>query len=520
MRKVLQDAHSANWFTLDHANRELGTSTGTRPGDPFGDILFNVVAKRILDDIVHELEQQGVATILQPQGERLISWWQADRHKSNDIAYVDDFAFMTLGPSAEGLVSSVERIVATTVAVTTRYGFKLKFGPTKSCAMLVLRGRGSKASRHRIMIEQKAKLTVEDGTGGSIEVPVVREYVHLGCRVYDGASMLAEIRHRMSTTDEAQFGLVARVLRRREIASDSKMSLARALVFSRLLHNAGTWPMLSDAEYKTLHIRMMRVLRPMSSHTVSAPLSDSQVLQEVQAPSLRLALLRLRLQYLARLLQHPCAYLLQLLDVEADNHMSWLQAVKDDLGVMHTSCRKLESMPHPSTDFRAWVELIRLHPRQWTGFVKSTVTHCVASGDLNDPAGGRTINVEAGVPFACHVCDAVCVSAKALRAHAYRVHGIRSSAAGFADTDGVCPVCCWCYHDRSRLVFHLRHDSRPCLAHLVDHFTPFHPDLVKLMDRSDTQAKMANQSKGRHCRFADLPAFRMPGPRFEGVIAH
>ena len=69
LRALLEAAHSPSWFSTQGLQQPLRTRSGSKAGDPLGDVLFTVVATRIFDDVARNLKDAG---LVQDLG------WQAD----------------------------------------------------------------------------------------------------------------------------------------------------------------------------------------------------------------------------------------------------------------------------------------------------------------------------------------------------------------------------------------------------------------------------------------------------------
>ena len=96
---------------------------------------------------------------------------------------------------------------------------------------------------------------------------VVGSYRHLGCRVDCTRKQNAELAAMRSTAQATTVALGHTVLGDRAIPTKVGTCVARSTIHSRLLHQAGTWTCLSQAQLHHLHARYMA---PLEAHLGSA----------------------------------------------------------------------------------------------------------------------------------------------------------------------------------------------------------------------------------------------------------
>ena len=66
IRRSVCDAHSHTWFSMQGRRTVSEVLSGSRPGDPLGDIVFKVLETSIHSDISQELSESPAVLRLQP----------------------------------------------------------------------------------------------------------------------------------------------------------------------------------------------------------------------------------------------------------------------------------------------------------------------------------------------------------------------------------------------------------------------------------------------------------------------
>ena len=101
------------------------------------------------------------------------------------------------------------------------------------------RGKGAKAVRERVFVDDKAKITVESQTG-TLLLRVVDAYKHLGGIVTSSGSQSRELRARIKAMYVGVAALSRPVMARHEVPVEDKLQLCSTLADTRLFLYAGT----------------------------------------------------------------------------------------------------------------------------------------------------------------------------------------------------------------------------------------------------------------------------------------
>ena len=150
LRRAVMDAHAANWFTVAQCDGLFEAHTGTRPGDPFGDVVYCLFAGKEMQEIHERLLDGGLCDSI-PFG-CFVSMLGEPRVRDRvavvrEISYIDD-AVLPVSASVPGLLLHKVASTCSVVASTFRkFGLSLSFEPNKSAVLIRLFGGGAKAVR-------------------------------------------------------------------------------------------------------------------------------------------------------------------------------------------------------------------------------------------------------------------------------------------------------------------------------------------------------------------------------------
>ena len=98
--------------------------------------------------------------------------------------------------------------------------------------------------------------------------------------------------------------------------------------------------------------------------------------------------------------------------------------------------------------------------------------------------------------------------------HMFKAHGCKAQVRLFATAE-TCPICLVHFHDRPRLLYHLKYSSPGCLPKLLHHADPVTEQEADLLDAADAEQRREERRKGVGLRKAWLPAVRLHGPRIQ-----
>ena len=135
LRRMLRASMSRTWFCMD--SHVYHTSTGTMPGAPLADLLFQFVFTRFIGRVQQEISQQALGNDIFEDGSLteflpLPSW-------------MDDVAVPFVVKEPDKLVDTARQIVEATARHLHSIGISINTDKGKTEAMLCFQGKGSRA---------------------------------------------------------------------------------------------------------------------------------------------------------------------------------------------------------------------------------------------------------------------------------------------------------------------------------------------------------------------------------------
>ena len=111
----------------------------------------------------------------------------------------------------------------------------------------------------------------------------------------------------------------------------------------------------------------------------------------------------------------------------------------------------------------------------------------------------------------CNDCGKCFNSVQKLAVHKKVKHGARDPIDLLVDTV-FCPVCMLYFHDRKRLLNHLKYRSRLCKLNLLADGPLISPERALQLDLDNRELRRTRFAAGLRAHAAVVPAFRVQGP--------
>ncbi|CAE7611352.1 unnamed protein product, partial [Symbiodinium sp. CCMP2456] len=244
-REVAEELHRNTWFILSGDTQVVETHRGTRPGGSLADILFSILFSRVLGRRCQTTLQPFVPQVCW-SGARTPWPDKVDAHaacsvEASDVVYADDLASFLVCAHADAASHMISSVAADTIDTLLPHGLNANIGPTKTAALVVPMGKGSKAVRRKLFSEGKGRLVVLPENRGGFRLDLVPAYKHLGSIVTHDGCLLLEIRHRLSAGRSAMKEGKQRLFACKRVPLARRASIFRAHVLSAVLPGVGTW---------------------------------------------------------------------------------------------------------------------------------------------------------------------------------------------------------------------------------------------------------------------------------------
>eukprot|EP00438_Fugacium_kawagutii_P031296 Skav201234 [mRNA] locus=scaffold4162:233341:238470:+ [translate_table: standard] len=476
--------HQHTWFHTRNGEDVTETRCGTRPGDGYADLLFNLVIGRTLRTLEQELVEQGLQTSITWNGFCDHRALPGDEHVAPGLAvtWADDIAVMVHHDQACHLLEALELVFQTYVDRLASHGLLLNYGAGKTEALVLFRGKGAQAIRQQVFGQEGSSITIQTQSHGELAIRLVACYKHLGVQIHASGFLLPELRVRVGHANTAFNRHRRSVYQNTDLSVAKRMQIFRACVLSILFWNGGTWPPLRAKELRYLNGAFRRLLQrllhrdfpPEELHTWSDVRLFGFIGILPVADQLRVQ----RLSYYGRLVVDGPPVLWALLA----NDQKWLRMIPEDLDWLYSNAQSAVFRPSPAVPdgFLFWHTMMRDKVRCWKGLLRKAQAHarlqlCIQSEvDTFHRDFARELEahhpslvptplleiVEDATLFPCIPCGRVFDTKQGWAIHAFKAHGRKAPARYLADQQ-TCAHCMKAFLNPSRLYLHLR-NSKDC----------------------------------------------------------
>ena len=239
----LQASLRGTWFTMDvHASVVQHTLTGTAPGTPLADLLYQFVQTRLMRGVTADLRECGL---------------QAHVRLQQDTAcpqgWADDIAVLLPLCDATALEHSIRACVPIVDAHSRRMGVSLNYDSGKTEALAVFRGKGCVAVKRKLLSEDQPMIHIALPGAAPVQLRLVESYQHLGNLLNVNASCQEDIRRKCQAADSVFKRLQKTLLRNVELSAAEKVLLVSSLVQAEIKYGSGMWLPCSRQEQRSAH---------------------------------------------------------------------------------------------------------------------------------------------------------------------------------------------------------------------------------------------------------------------------
>ena len=457
--KLLQEYGSNNWTEIQ--GHTIQTNKGSRPGSPLADCLFHIQMCEMSHHIDRALkEEEASRKICQDIG-----------IDNEAIYWADDLCVGVLADECEELDKAVERITQKVQQIFSQRGFEVNFGKNKSEVLLTYKGKEAPNFRRKLLTGERAFFEIDKGNKEMERLRVGAAYKHLGAMQECGGAMNMELQHRCAQTWDAWRVLRKNVLCSRKLSLKTRIRLAESLLFSKLFHAAGTWPVLTPAQIRKIDRVYTYILRSITREHFKKDQNrtfkkDERFFAHYQLPRVE------RLLFAKRLTRNAERLLGALLEAEDDIRSdSWKKALKTDIAWL------VEAQGESWGKDLSTMQASWKNRHGWAGFVKKGVQrHVLQTAIACKIADGNAIMEEhqeteaIDDTFTCE-CGEGFKSAKGLAVHKYKKHGQHTKEYWLQEGTR-CECCLMEMWTQQRLQTHLKYQrgagrSNQCAAFLL-----------------------------------------------------
>ena len=463
LQEYLRANLRGTWFSLDLTDPVVQqTRSGTSPGSPLADLLFQFVQSRFMRSVTEDLAAVGLAIRVKlspdpvcPQG------------------WADDVAVLLPPCNAGELAGNICTCLPILDSHSRSMGVSLNYDSGKTETLICVRGKGSVDVRRSLLSPDEPSIMVDIPHQPTVCLRLVERYQHLGNMVCMSASCTEDVRAKMQSADGVFRRLQSTLLRNPELTADEKVLLVHSMVLAKVKYGAGQWTPRSAADDRCVHMALSKYWRMAcrAITNVSTKFLDEQDIAAILGVLTADECMRVeRCRQLCVVAAEPPGFLWSCLCTAT----AWLQLALSDLqaighelrpdfelpgnadsATLHWLCANLSAVQRLVSRYARARIRARSSARD-VAMAKAARIQCFETG------GGVLLPVPTAAHghLACEHCSMRFASRANLAAHMSTVHGQKAAVSVAAGS--CCLVCRVEWWTTFRLREHLRH-SPHCL---------------------------------------------------------
>ena len=239
------------WFTLQSCPMEVQhTKSGTTPGSPLADILFQFAQSSFMRNVIQELDACGLSARVSVGSDR-----------AEPQGWADDVAVLLPMTDASQIEEQLQAAIPILDRQSRLIGIPLNYESGKSEALVSLRGAHSVKIRRDLLSDDVPQISIRVSETSTIRLRLVERYVHLGHVVTHSASSLEDIQAKSASAMQVLRRLQQTLLRNAELRPDEKVLLTASLVLAKIEFGAGLWCPRTSCERDSAHTALSRPWR-------------------------------------------------------------------------------------------------------------------------------------------------------------------------------------------------------------------------------------------------------------------
>ena len=471
LHALSRELHDATWFCLSGDGRLVRTRRGTRPGGSLADTLFSLLFAAV---VRRSKNKEGLPAPPQIHwdGERslvtLDGRWAGDRYVSlEEVVYADDLAAFTSAEQASSILPNTTRTAGALFEGFQEHGLRINAGKHKTASMMSIDGPGCRAVRDRVFNQLRAKIPILLEHAGSLWLDVVSRYKHLGAIVHFSGHVKDELLHRLNVARALMKEGRREVYGNRTVHLERRVALFRANVLASLVHGAGTWPLLSEADFRAFHGGAMALYRQVLAIPATAcqHWSSAEIQGALHLPDPAVLVHCERLRFLPLLIKTGPDALWALIRHDDD----YMAGLRHSCSWLYDRIKHTSDLGPPLQTWAQWVDLIQRATGKWKGLIKRAVELDVLDSKLTalrDVTGrdcwqampSSELHDSEEAAHACLPCGLSFMTFEQWGAHAHRSHAYVAPSTLHARGTR-CRACGTIFASNIRLRKHLQHFS-------------------------------------------------------------
>ena len=481
LQRVIRELHRATWWRLDSDDRVIRTERGTRPGDGFADIVWQLCFSRYLHRVDDCLRSLGVQSNLCWNGEKGFASAAGEHYLPlGTVVWADDAALLGSHEDADKIVPQLQITAEVILNELTRLGMKPNMGKGKTEAILHVHGKGSRRVRQYVHHHCKSKLKLSLTAEGEEELRLVPTYVHLGGVITHDCNIKPEIRRKLAVANATLDNYKAKVLHNPKVSLAMRVHIFKATVAMALNYNLGTWPPLTSGELRIWNGGVLRLYkRLLVKHYTKEEqfhMTEGRLLSLLQLPHPEELLHTARLRHFAMCLKRSNQQFWALVAQEE----AWKQQVQEAAKWVYGQIKGHTVLPDPEVEdaLLDWQHYMDHQDKRFNRIVKRAQYHStmqrsihaevhhfhtrilalLQQGGLRREVDGHE-STETVRAHTCLICGTEWPTKNAWAVHSFKSHG-RLNAYRQLQLGTRCEACGRTFSNNARLTRHFRSVAR------------------------------------------------------------
>jgi len=505
---LMEQFYTNSWVSQDCIPNVLNIVNGSSAGTPLADLVYGLCMARVLSLLRDSLRADKLSSSIAIGGKHF---------DVKDVSYVDDVAMPVLAPACN-LMEKVATIANCAYAVFASFGMALNFNPGKSECTVGFFGPGSRAATRKLA---KNNSTISISAGDFSCLNVVKSYQHVGTLSPISCNPGEEVTKRIGIMRSDSRALCKKILKIPEIPMSKKINVIQTFVLTRGTFQCGTWPALSDVQYKRFHGSILKLYRDATGNSfryksedddgafdVTSMFNDDDIIYRYMFMCPKTMLRLARLLLFVRIIIKTPPLLLEL----AQAHdmpvfrKGWVSSLKSDLFWL-SSAEAFSSCG--SFSVTQWVAFLAAAPGRYLKQIKAFCKSPFAN--ICTQWATSSVLKQYSSPIVCYICGKESNSLQAHSVHLSSSHNIKSKFRRYVD-GATCRVCLRNFSSRECCLNHVRYRSKVCYANALMRgpvLTIEEADALDQQERSEYQA-LHRAGKRRHV--ASVPCMQAHGP--------
>ena len=289
LHRMVTTFHEQTWFQIQNDEAVIETQRGTRPGDGYADLVWNLVYSKFIHRLSARLQATGAYEPYTWNTKVGLDAAEGDREEFGfTTTWADDTAVMGWHVDATSITPMLRVTTEIVYEELLRLGMQPNTKPGKTEAIVDIRGAHSLTCRQYLHGPCKSTIALDIDDPDMNTLRVVPTYVHLGGVLVQQNKHLAEIKRRIAMTHKSIAAHRSKVYGNATIDLEHRVALFKASAFLTLTYNIGTWSKLNDAEHRAWRTGVMSIYRKLLSKLMPTAqqhrLTDRQLLAMTNLP--------------------------------------------------------------------------------------------------------------------------------------------------------------------------------------------------------------------------------------------